>query len=100
MYVRINLLKRQRDATCESQGSNPRIAGKRLLVYRVERTSTDGDGTKYTEPRHHLNFLGIKSFQFDFTVISVLLLKCWKAKKSHLFYSGSEPEFGRTFGLV
>ena len=54
------MLKRQSDATCESQGSSPRIAGKRLLVYRAEHTSTDGDGTKYTEPHHHLNFFGNK----------------------------------------
>ena len=52
----MNLLKWQSEAACESQGSSPRVAGKRLLVYRVERTSTDGDGTKYKEPHHHLIF--------------------------------------------
>lgn len=46
----------------EGQGSSPRIAGKRLLVYVAikERASTKGDGTKYTEPHHQLKFFGNK----------------------------------------
>jgi hypothetical protein len=43
----------------EGQGSSPWIAGKRLLVYEAikEHTRTNGDGTKYTEPHHHLSFV-------------------------------------------